>query len=228
VVNEQTHQFWAHRSFLNRLATIVEEYGIGVEVRSEAYPTAECPACGEREQTERDGDVFRCQCGYEGHADLGASRTFLDRQAGETAVGSMARPVRLTWDDHDWLEPPHSPKRASPNEERTHRGTGDGTLASVGGEPPSPPEESNAFSRGGCQSHALGSGRVIYAETGRVAEWMNCEEATEFSFRCPSCEESLTVNGPMRAALVERGCVVCGAELTLAAFTAASDADSCS
>lgn len=54
---------------------------------------------------------------------------------------------------------------------------------------------------------------------------MNREEAAEFSFRCPSCEESLTVNGAMRAALVERGCVVCGAELTLAAFTPATDAD---
>jgi ribosomal protein L37AE/L43A len=55
---------------------------------------------------------------------------------------------------------------------------------------------------------------------------MNCEEATEFSFRCPSCEESLTVNGPMRAALVERGCVVCGADLTPAAFTPASECES--
>jgi putative transposase len=131
-VNEQTHQFWAYRSFITRLATTAEEYGIGVEVRSEAYTTAECPVCGEREQTERNGDVFQCSCGYEGHADLGASRTFLDRQAGETAVGSMARPVRLTWDDHIWSESPHSPERASPNEERTDRSTGDGTLASVG------------------------------------------------------------------------------------------------
>ncbi|MEF8818794.1 MAG: hypothetical protein V5A31_09870 [Haloferacaceae archaeon] len=48
---------------------------------------------------------------------------------------------------------------------------------------------------------------------------MNCEETAEFSFRCPSCEEALTVNGSMRTALVERGCVVCGAELTAAAFT---------
>ncbi len=131
VVNEKTHQFWAYRSFINRLATTAEEYGIGVEVRSEAYTTAECPACGEREQTERNADVFRCSCGYEDHADLGASRTFLDRQAGETAVGSMARPVRLTWGDHEWSESPHSPER--PNEERTHWSTGDGKLASVSG-----------------------------------------------------------------------------------------------
>ncbi|MFC7143270.1 RNA-guided endonuclease InsQ/TnpB family protein [Halosimplex aquaticum] len=132
-VNEKTHQFWAYRSFIDRLATTAEEYGITVEVRSEAYTTAECPVCGEREKTERDGDVFRCSCGYEGHADLGASRTFLERQAGVNLdVGSMARPVRLTWDDHIWSELSRSPERASPNEERTNRSTRTGKLASVG------------------------------------------------------------------------------------------------
>jgi len=133
VVNEKTHQFWAYRSFIDRLATTAEEYGIAVEVKSEAYTTAECPVCGERKNTERDGDVFRCSCGYKGHADLDASRTFLGRQAGENIeAGSMARPVRLKWDDHNWSEIPHSPERASPNEERTNRSTDDGKLASVG------------------------------------------------------------------------------------------------
>ncbi|EMA11785.1 transposase [Haloarcula vallismortis ATCC 29715] len=132
-VNEKTHQFWAYRSFIDRLATTAEEYGITVEVRSEAYTTAECPVCGEREKTERDGDVFRCSCGYEGHADLDASRTFLERQAGVNLdVGSMARPVRLKWDDHIWSELSRSPERASPNEERTNRSTRTGKLASVG------------------------------------------------------------------------------------------------
>nr|WP_049930906.1 RNA-guided endonuclease TnpB family protein [Halosimplex carlsbadense] len=130
-VNEKTHQFWAYRSFIGRLATTVEEYGITVEVKSEAYTTVECPACGERENTKRNGDVFRCPCGYKGHADLDASRTFLERQASELGVGSMARPVRLTWDDHNWSELSRSPERASPNEERTNRSTGDGKLASV-------------------------------------------------------------------------------------------------
>jgi len=131
-VNEKTHQFWAYRSFIDRLATTAEEYGITVEVTSEAYTTAECPVCGERDDTERDGDVFRCPCGYEGHADLDASRTFLEQQAGEHVVGSMARPVRLKWDDHNWSEIPYSPERASPNEERTNRSTREGKLASVG------------------------------------------------------------------------------------------------
>jgi len=130
-VNEKTHQFWAYRSFIDRLATTAEEYGITVEVKSEAYTTAECPECGERDDTERDGDVFRCPCGYEGHADLDASGTFLERQAGESEVGSMARPVCLKWDDHNWSEIPHSPERASPNEERTNWSTGDGKLAFV-------------------------------------------------------------------------------------------------
>ena len=132
-VNEKTYQFWAYRSFIDRLATTAEEYDITVEVESEAYTTAECPVCGERDDTDRNGDAFRCSCGYEGHADLDASRTFLERHAGTNLeVGSMARPVCLKWDDHNWSESARSPERASLNEERTNRSTGDGKLASVG------------------------------------------------------------------------------------------------
>jgi putative transposase len=131
-VNEKTHQFWAFRAFIERLSYTAEEYGISVEIRSEADTTRTCPECGEQDDTNRDGDVFRCSCGYEGHADLDASWQFLDRQAGESNVGSMARPVRLTWDDHTWSELSRSPERARPNEERTNRSTGDGKLASVG------------------------------------------------------------------------------------------------
>jgi putative transposase len=131
-VNAKTHQFWAFRAFIDRLSHTAEEYGITVEVRSEADTTRTCPVCGEQDDTDRDGDVFRCPCGHEAHADLSASRTFLEQQAGERVVGSMARPVRLTWDDHRWSELSHSPEGASPNEERTNRSTGDGKLASVG------------------------------------------------------------------------------------------------
>jgi putative transposase len=131
-VNEKTHQFWAFRAFIDRLACTAEEYGISVEVRSEANTTRTCPECGERKETERDGDLFWCLCGHEAHSDLCASRMFLERQAGEIGVGSMARPVRLKWDDHNWSEIPHSPERASPNEKRTNRSTSDGKLASVG------------------------------------------------------------------------------------------------
>ena len=148
-MNAKTHQFWAFRTFIERLSYTAEEYGITVEVKSEADTTRTCPACGEQEDTDRDGDLFRCPCGHEAHADLCASRTFLEQQAGEE-VGSMARPVsseitdfrdaenaqrflaRLKWDDHNWSEVPHSPERVSPNEKRTNRSTGDGKLASVG------------------------------------------------------------------------------------------------
>ena len=134
VVNEKTHQFWAYRAFIDRLATTAEEYGITVEVTSEAYTTAKCPACSERDQTERRGDLFRCPCGYEGHADLGASRTFLAQQAGEYAVGSMARPVRLKWDNHEWRSTTDAPpsRWPNPNEERTNRSTREGKLAAGG------------------------------------------------------------------------------------------------
>ena len=135
VVNEKTHQFWAFRAFLKRLAATAEEYGIAVEYRSEAYTTVECPSCGERERTERRGALFRCRCGHEDHADLGASRTFLERQDGSTvAVRSMARPVCLTWDNHRWRSTTDAPpvRRPNPNEEHTNRSTGDGNLASVG------------------------------------------------------------------------------------------------
>ena len=130
-MNAKTHQFWAFRAFIDRLSQTAEEYGITVKVESEADTTRTCPECGEQDDTNRDGDVFRCPCGYEGDADIGASRTFLERQVGKE-VRSMARPVRLTWDDHTWSELSCSPERASPNEERTNRSPDDGKLASVG------------------------------------------------------------------------------------------------
>ena len=121
-VNAKTHNFWAFRGFIDRLECVCEEYGIDVEEESEAWTTQECPECGEREETERNGDVFRCVCGFEGHADLKASKLFLERETG-MEVGLMAQPVCLKWDDHNWSEIPHSPERASPNEERTDRST---------------------------------------------------------------------------------------------------------
>ena len=132
-VNAKTHQFWAFRAFIKRLSHTAEEYGITVEVRSEADTTRTCPACGEQDDTDRDGDVFRCPCGHEAHADLCASRTFLEQQAGEIGVRPMARPVRLKWDDHNWSELPDSPERASPNEKRTNQSTHEGKLASASG-----------------------------------------------------------------------------------------------
>lgn len=44
----------------------------------------------------------------------------------------------------------------------------------------------------------------------------------EFTFVCPECGESLVVNDSMREALIEQGCVVCGAPLTAEAFSRGS------
>ncbi len=112
--NAKTHNFWAFRVFIDRLVCTAEEYGMNVEVRSEAWTSQECPQCGSTERTTRHRDTLACPCGFEGHADLTASETFLRRQT--TVARPMARPVRLKWDDHDWSES----SRSCSNEERTN------------------------------------------------------------------------------------------------------------
>lgn len=44
-------------------------------------------------------------------------------------------------------------------------------------------------------------------------------DEVEYAFTCPRCEEALVVNGPMRGALIEKGCVICGAAVTGADFS---------
>ena len=112
--NAKTQNFWAFRAFVNRLACTAEEYGISVEVRSEAWTSQECPYCGSTGDTMGHRDTLPCPCGFEGHADLTASETFLRRQT--TVTRSMTRPVCLKWDDHHWSESP----RSVPNEEHTN------------------------------------------------------------------------------------------------------------
>jgi len=134
-VNQKTHNFWAFRAFIDRCACTAEEFGITVEVRTEAWTSQTCPQCGSTEDTTRHQDTLTCTCGFEGHADLTASETFLkrhqksesyewrtrreaSRQRHETDVPRpMARPVRFEWDDHQWSELPYS--RVSPKEART-------------------------------------------------------------------------------------------------------------
>ena len=123
-VNEKTHNFWDFRRFINRLEDVCEEYGIGVEEESEAWTSQECPECAEREETIRHADSLTCPCGFEGHADLVASESFLRRQ--NNAVGSMARPVYLKWNKHDWRElhsPPSIEVETTVNEEYTSQST---------------------------------------------------------------------------------------------------------
>jgi putative transposase len=129
--NAKTHNFWAFKQFTERLACTAEEYGISVKVRSEAWTSQECPQCGSTDRTTRHQDTLTCPCGFEGHADVTASETFLRRQT-EQAVRPMARPVRFEWDDHEWSESPRSPARESPKEQRTDPSTvhRDGNVAS--------------------------------------------------------------------------------------------------
>ena len=146
--NAKTHNFWAFKQFTERLVCTAEEYGISVEVRSEAWTSQECPQCGGTERTTRHQDTLTCPCGFEGHADLTASETFLRRHQNsessdwrtrreasrqrhtEQAVRPMARPVRFQWDDHDWSESPRF--HESPKEQRTDPSTvhRDGNVAS--------------------------------------------------------------------------------------------------
>ncbi|SDF97334.1 RNA-guided endonuclease InsQ/TnpB family protein [Halorientalis regularis] len=117
--NAKTHNFWAFKQFTERLACTAEEYGISVEVQSEAWTSQECPQCGGIDRTTRHQDTLTCPCGFEGHADLTASETFLKRHS-EKTVRPMARPVRFEWDDHNWSELPRSHR---PKEQRTDPST---------------------------------------------------------------------------------------------------------
>lgn len=48
---------------------------------------------------------------------------------------------------------------------------------------------------------------------------MHNDTEGECTFVCPECAESLEVNGPMKELLIEKGCVVCGADVTADAFS---------
>ncbi|WP_254809250.1 RNA-guided endonuclease InsQ/TnpB family protein [Natronosalvus amylolyticus] len=132
VINSKTHNFWAYRRFINRLEDMCEEYGIRVEEESEAWTSQECPDCGEREGTIRHEDSLACPCGFEGHADLVASESFLRQQ--NNTVGSMARPVYLKWNKHSWREH-HSPPslvETTANEAYTNQSTAAGGNVALG------------------------------------------------------------------------------------------------
>lgn len=122
VVNEKTHLFWAYRRFIDRLESVAAEYGIDVVERSEALTTQTCPRCANHEATTRSGDWLHCaSCGLEGHADVCASENFLGEQIDEHISRPMARPVRLTWNNHSWRCDQTSPhdEWINTSEERT-------------------------------------------------------------------------------------------------------------
>jgi putative transposase len=131
-VNEKTHNFWAYRRFIDRLEDVCQECGITVEEQSEAWTSQECPDCGEREETVRHEDSLTCPCGFEGHADLVASESFLRRQT--SAVGPMARPLYLKWNKHSWRDDhiPPSIVETTANEEYTDQSTATGGNVALG------------------------------------------------------------------------------------------------
>jgi len=100
-VNEKTHNFWAFKEVHPPSRVVCEEYGISLEAEPEAWTSQTCPECGDHETTVRHRDTLTCPCGFEGHADLTASETFL-RENSDTEVRPMARPVQFEWDDHEW------------------------------------------------------------------------------------------------------------------------------
>lgn len=116
-VNEKTHNFWAYRRFIERLENKAEEYSMVVEEESEAWTSQKCPRCGETDTTTRHGETLTCTCGFEGHADLTASRNFLEEQE-DIEVGLMAQPVRFEWDSHKWRSTIDAP--LNPKEQRTN------------------------------------------------------------------------------------------------------------
>jgi putative transposase len=127
--NAKTHNFWAFKQFTERLVCTAEEYGIAVEVRSEAWTSQECPQCGGTDRTNRHQDTLTCPCGFEGHSDLTASETFLKRYTSKE-VRPMARPVRFEWDNHQWRSTTDA--SSNPKEQRTDPSTvhRDGNVAS--------------------------------------------------------------------------------------------------
>ncbi len=93
-------------------------------MRRQRRTSQECPECGERKETVRHEDSLTCPCGFEGHADLVASESFLRRQ--NNTIGLMARPVYLKWNNHEWREH-HNPLslavETTANEEYTNQST---------------------------------------------------------------------------------------------------------
>nr|WP_241692798.1 transposase [Haloarcula salina] len=100
--NEMIHNFWAYRKFNTQLESVCEEYGIEVVTRSEAETSQSCPDCGRTDTTTRHRDSLTCICGFDGHADLAASRNLLNRATEDSIPGPTARPMRFQWDNHEW------------------------------------------------------------------------------------------------------------------------------
>jgi putative transposase len=117
--NRKLTEFWAHRRFTGRLESLCEEHGIELQSVSEFNSSRECPDCGSVTETYRHRERLTCSCGYDGHADLTAARTILNRERTDRPR-PMARPVRFQWDNHRWRSTTDVPSWTNPNEQRTN------------------------------------------------------------------------------------------------------------
>jgi endogenous inhibitor of DNA gyrase (YacG/DUF329 family) len=48
---------------------------------------------------------------------------------------------------------------------------------------------------------------------------------SNLTFHCSTCDKSMAVNGPMRDAILEKGCVVCGTSVSRSAFSPVASAN---
>lgn len=70
--------------------------------------------------------------------------------------------------------------------------------------------------RSGCILGGLEKGGFIYGGLTYSQLPMTVDE--DFTFICPECEESLTVNDSMMDALIDKGCVICGSTVSTESF----------
>lgn len=72
--------------------------------------------------------------------------------------------------------------------------------------------------RAPAESHRVGARERHLLPGGVDSTTMSGGDQAEYRFVCPDCEESLEVNASMKTALIENGCVICGAAVARAAF----------
>lgn len=56
---------------------------------------------------------------------------------------------------------------------------------------------------------------IVNEKTGTM---LSVPEGAEFTFRCPACEETMLTSEKTKQGLIERGCIMCGAEVSEDAF----------
>lgn len=71
---------WGWGDLFDKIAWLALKAGKPVILVNPKHSSQECPACGQVDKTNRDGEKFLCtECGYTAHADTKASRTVANR-----------------------------------------------------------------------------------------------------------------------------------------------------